>query len=157
MSEQNYFKLTFGVAAFLVLAAASSFIILIVSFTNGSEDVNNNIFEMIYMTFHLLVTALITVFALRAIKAQKSLILENLMYNSYHRKSLPARIIAISLSAIGLGFLIYESLVLSQIGVAHFSFPLGLRLDILNAAITLLLMGLIFFFYPMVKGEINKK
>ena len=156
MKEQNYFKLTFVTAVLLVVCTIVSFVILISAFSKGVEVAGNNVFELMYMAFHFLVVGLACVFSLRAIKDNKSIILNTLMYSQYHRRSRPAMIIAATLATIGLGFFIYTLLVVLNVGVPHFNFPLGLNLDILNTALTLLLMGLIFFFYPFIKGETNK-
>ena len=156
MKEQNYFKLTFVTAVLLVVCTIVSFVILISAFSKGIEVAGNNVFELMYMAFHFLVVGLACVFSLRAIKDNKSIILNTLMYSQYHRRSRPAMIIAATLATIGLGFFIYTLLVVLNVGVPHFNFPLGLNLDILNTALTLLLMGLIFFFYPILKGETNK-
>jgi len=156
MKEQNYFKLTFVTAVLLVVCTIVSFVILISAFSKGVEVAGNNVFELMYMAFHFLVVGLACVFSLRAIKDNKSIILNTLMYSQYHRRSRPAMIIAATLATIGLGFFIYTLLVVLNVGVPHFNFPLGLNLDILNTALTLLLMGLIFFFYPILKGETNK-
>ena len=156
MKEQNYFKLTFVTAVLLVVCTIVSFVSLIFAFSKGVEVAGNNVFELMYMAFHFLVVGLACVFSLRAIKDNKSIILNTLMYSQYHRRSRPAMIIAATLATIGLGFFIYTLLVVLNVGVPHFNFPLGLNLDILNTALTLLLMGLIFFFYPILKGETNK-
>ena len=156
MKEQNYFKLTFVTAVLLVVCTIVSFVSLIFAFSKGVESAGNNVFELMYMAFHFLVVGLACVFSLRAIKDNKSIILNTLMYSQYHRRSRPAMIIAATLATIGLGFFIYTLLVVLNVGVPHFNFPLGLNLDILNTALTLLLMGLIFFFYPILKGETNK-
>lgn len=156
MKEQTYFKLTFAIAVLLVISTIVSFVILVSAFSKGTESAGNNVFELMYMAFHFLVVGLACVFSLRAIKDDKSIILNTLMYNQFHRRSRPAMIIATILSAIGLGFFIYALLVITNVGVPHFNFPLGLNLDILNTALTLFSMGLIFFFYPFIKGETNK-
>ena len=104
MKEQNYFKLTFVTAVLLVVCTIVSFVILISAFSKGVEVAGNNVFELMYMAFHFLVVGLACVFSLRAIKDNKSIILNTLMYSQYHRRSRPAMIIAATLATIGLGF-----------------------------------------------------
>ena len=105
MKEQNYFKLIFATAILLLLCTIASFVLLVVYFSKGLETPGNNVFELMYMSFHFLVVALIAVFSLRAIKGGESLILTTLMYDQHHQRSKPARIIALVFA--GLGFVFF--------------------------------------------------
>ena len=156
MKEQNYFKLIFATAILLLLCTIASFVLLVVYFSKGLETPGNNVFELMYMSFHFLVVALIAVFSLRAIKSGESLILTTLMYDQHHQRSKPARIIALVFAGLGFAFFTYELIVTVGVNAPHFTFPLGLRLDILNTTLTLFLMGLVFFFYQLIKGKTNK-
>lgn len=155
IKEQTYFKITFITALVLFLAAIISFVALVINCFQGYESFKRNILEIVYMSFHIIVVVLVAAFAFKAIRSEESIILSTLMYNQYHRRSRPAKIISLIFSGIGFLLIIYEVLVFAKVNIPNFNFPLGLNLDIFNVALTILLMGLIFFFYPFVKGEKN--
>lgn len=155
MKERQYLNITFVAACVLAIEGVFTLIFLFVNCLQGLEDFNNNIFELIYMSLHLIIVATAVALSLKAIKSG-SFIMKGLMYD-HTKPSRKALVISMTFAVVGLGAFIYTILALLKIAPMG-TFPLGLKFDILNAGITLFIMGIIFFLYPLlVEKDDNKQ
>ena len=154
MNESNYMKVTSVLFGALTIEALFTGVYLLIHCFNGTEDFNNNIFELIYLAFHIIIVLSFTILAFKAI-TNGSIFIKQLTYR-YTVINIRARVISIIAATIGLGGTIYAILMLCN-AAPSMSFPLGLKIDILNAGLTLLILGCIFILYPIVVKESKNK
>lgn len=137
------------IGVFLMLLILSSFVYgFIRVFKQG--DINNNIFELIFLTAHLFIILFVNYFTFTGLRTNKSQVYEALLFNEKGEESVPARVISICITTLGGGMTTYALLALFGIA-SSFSFPIFLILAILNAGATLLLLGITFIVYPFAK------
>lgn len=142
----------------LAILLAVMIIACIISFVLGfksvieNQSINNNIFEIIYMTFHLIFTAVCFIFCISALKGNSYHILRNMMYKRYNQElvSKPAMIIMGIFAAIGLATGVYFTLVLANVAPNPLDFPIFLRLILVNTPYTIFIIATYFICYPLV-------
>ena len=112
-----------------------------------SQTMNNNIFELLYMAFHLIVLGFFIMVTLNAFK-KGSFILRGLSYGAYEGASLFVRALSIFIVAVGIALAVFGILFLIPNLLYDFSFPITLKWAMVNAGLTLLILGLAFFLFP---------
>ncbi len=149
IKERNYFIITTAAIAFLMAVCIASFVICFVSMAKDGS-VSNNIFEIIYLAFHFIVLFLGLYFAIIAIK-NGSQFMKSLMFTRANQKvrSKTASIIALVLSIVGFVAFTYFFLALFVKQIPSFNFPIVLIYDLINTPLSLFIIGLLFYFYPI--------
>ena len=119
---------------------------------NRTNDLGNNVFEIIYITFHFIVCFVGLAFCIAYLKGNNYHIFKNMMYKyKTDIVSRPAMIIMSIFCVLGLSLFIYFGLVLLRVGVpVPFHFPIFLQLILVNTPFTVFIVTLYFICYPLV-------
>lgn len=148
--ERKYVTSLALIFIFLIVATIASIVygFMEVARTN---DFNNNVFELIYIVFHLIVCFTGLAFCIAYLKGNNYHILKNMMYK-YKTDviSRPAMIIMSIFCFAGLATFIYFFLVLLNFAPVPFHFPIFLRLIMVNTPFTIFIVTLYFICYPLV-------
>ena len=157
IKEKNYFLTLFIISIALEVLCILSFVFGFIKMSQNG-DINNNIFELIYMVVHLLIVFMAIYFCLMAYKNGSS-IMRQLMYMRDHDRliSKTALVISLTLSLLGLGTCIYFTLALFMESIPTFNFPIMLLLILINSPLTVFIFGLAFFLYPLIINNLQKK
>ncbi len=112
-----------------------------------TETMNNNIFELIFMAFHLILLGFFIMVTLNSFK-KGSYIIRTLTYGAYEGASLFFRALSILILIIGGALLVFGILFLIPSLIYDFNFPLTLKWAMVNAGLTLLVLGSAFLLFP---------
>ena len=152
MTKERKYVISLAIIfVFLILACIASYVYgFKVAIDN--DDLGNNGFEIVYMTFHLIVCFTGLAFCIAYLKGNNYHIFKNMMYK-YKTDiiSRPAMIIMSIFCLLGLSLTIYFGLVLLKIGIpVPFHFPIFLQLIMVNTPFTIFVVTLYFICYPLV-------
>lgn len=145
--ERHYLIALFSVIVFLLLLSLVSFVHAIrVIF--DAKTMNDNILELIYLGMHVIILVTALLFTRNALN-QGSYVMRNLMYSRYGQRSRGALIISACFVVIGLATFLYFGLVFVGLDLPSWHFPIALILDLINVGLTLTLIGVFFFCFPL--------
>ena len=153
--ETIYATIILIVVIFLMILCIASFIYAVYTFSHG-ENINNNIFELIYMAFHFIVLFLAAYFALQARK-NGLMFTKRIIYDEHGYLSKVAFVVACVLTFIGFAVFVYFTLAFFIKDIPSFNFPVTLILDLINTPLTIFLIGLFFVLHPFVFKIERKK
>ena len=154
--EKKYGTLIFILTIFLMVVSVAGFIYTCYWFFHG-ENINNNIFEMIFYVGHILILVFAIYFANNSRK-KGLMAIKNLMYvNQYGVKSKPAFVIAWVLT--GFFFLVfgYFIVALFNINVPRLNFPILLLVSLVVVSLTVWTIGLFFGLHPIIDKKLRNK
>ncbi len=149
--ERKFFIALLITFSLLFVLGVVSFIYGIVTVINDGSF-SNNVFETFYMGIHLIICAVLASLCVNALK-RGSFVLKDLALVNGQYLSKGWRIIGFIFVILGFVPFIYFLLILFGVPLFNFNFPLMLILDLINAPLTLCVMGLALIIYPYVRLE----
>lgn len=154
--ERRFFLLLSILLIVVVVIGIATFAFAIVHIWK-SNTFNNNIFEMIYMVFHLIIVFFAFAMAYKAIN-NGSFIMSELMYNrnNHNLKSNSASALALIFNIVSVLLFIYSLLAIIIPHLRIFNFPLALYVDVLNVSLAVFIVSMFFYIYPIYMKEIKE-
>ena len=153
--EKGFFISFVIVLSLLVIFGGFSLTYSLIVVTKDNT-ILNNIFEIIYMIIHIIITMFALALGIKAIK-DGSWVMRNLMYMREHDKirSKMASTIAMLVMIFNVPIFVYSTLMVFNVVPGFSSFPL--KMDLVNVALTVFTVALYFYLYPIImdskKGE----
>ncbi len=145
-----FFKILTVVEAISFIASVVLFIISIVNIITN-QSLNNEFFELFYFGVHILIHFLALAFSFKAIKSE-SFIIKPLTHNRYaqSQRSNGATIICSIVLGLFTLILVYDTLILINVGVYDFNFTLTLKLVLIAVSVFMMISMTAFIVYPFI-------
>ena len=146
--EKGFF-ISFAIILIALLVFAVTSVVLSAIVVTKENSFLNNVFEIIYLGVHFMITFFALVLAFKAVR-DGSWVMKNLMYMKDHDwiRSKMAGYIALTVAIINFILLVYSSLMVFNVAPGFSSFPL--KLDLVNVSLTVFIVALYFYLYPFV-------
>ncbi len=145
--EVRFLHLLFASWIVLMAFAVATTVLSIVNIWQANS-MNNNIFELLFMAFHIILLGFLIMVTLNAFK-KGSHIIRSLTYGAYEGASLFYRALSILILIIGIALTVFGILFLAPTGIHDFGFPITLKWAMVNAGLTLAVLSLAFLLFPI--------